>query len=127
MTNPDFYLSAAGEYTPLAEPRACWAKGRLRDSVRDDHLLVEIEPSLSGQLFGVGAAEIELLILSAKLAGYTLFPVSKWPAFVYVARVLDDSILRTRSFDKGQVELIAWATIYPSREEADAVAGRPSL
>jgi hypothetical protein len=124
MPTPDFYLSSAGEYTLLAEPRACWTRARLRDPVRDDYLLVEIEPVLPGQSFGLGAADIKLLILSTKLQGFTLFPITKWPTYVYVARVLDDAILRTRYFDQRQVELIAWATIFPNRAEADALAAQ---
>jgi hypothetical protein len=76
---PDFFLSSAGESELLSEPRACWSRARLRDQVRDDYMLIQIEPPLIGQQFGLGDKDISQLIISARLQGDTLFPVSHWP------------------------------------------------
>lgn len=62
----DFYLTAAGESEKLAVPRACWVKGRLKDHVRDDHMLIRIEPPLVGQGFGLGDKDIFDLIISTR-------------------------------------------------------------
>jgi hypothetical protein len=121
---PDFFMSAAGEYEPLAAPRACWERGRLRDVVRDDHMLVDIEPVLEGQRFGLGATDITRLILSARHRGQTLYPVSDWPFVVYVARIVDNTVLDTRTFTRQQVELIAWGTLFRTLEEASDHAKR---
>ena len=121
---PDFFMSAAGEYEPLAAPRACWAKARLRDAVRDDHMLIDIEPVLDGQRFGLGATDITQLIVSARHRGQTLYPISEWPSFVYVARVLDNAVLESRAFTREQVELIAWGTLFRTCEEASDYAKR---
>jgi hypothetical protein len=121
---PDFYLSTAGEYEPLAVPRACWNISRLRDGVRDDWMLVAIAPALEDQRFGLGATDVQHLIIGTKIQGQTLFPVSQWPAYVYVARVLDDAVLRGREFTRHQVELIAWGALYRERDEALAVEER---
>ena len=86
-------MSAAGEYEPLAAPRACWERARLRDIVRDDHMLIDIEPALEGQSSGLGAADITRLIISAFFRGKTLYPVSEWPFHVYVARIVDDTVV----------------------------------
>jgi hypothetical protein len=115
--NPDFYLAAA-EYEPLRAPRACTAVGRLRDQIRDDYMLIEIDPLLNGQMFGLGSKDISLLILSTRHKGLTLFPIMEWPCFVYVTRILDVEILECRSFESNQVELIAWAMLYQTLEEA---------
>jgi hypothetical protein len=115
---PDFFMSTAGEYEPLTTPRACWRKARLRDETRDDHMLIDIEPALDGQRFGLGSADITSLIISSRHRGQTLFPISEWPSFVYVARILDDTVLSSRTFSRGQVELIAWGMLFPTREEA---------
>lgn len=120
MINPDFFLSAAGEYRPLERPRACRAKARLRDLVRDDYMLVEIEPTLLGQTFGLGDRDISRLILSTRYQGSTLFPITEWPSHVYVTRILDETVLQTLSFTKSQVELIAWAVMFRTLEEAKA-------
>jgi hypothetical protein len=116
--SPDFFLSSAGEYKLLSEPRACWGKARLRDNLRDDYMLIEIEPPLMGQGFGLGGNDITKLIISTRHQGYTLYPITEWPSFVYVIRILDEAILKTLFFSKDQVELIAWAMIFPTREAA---------
>lgn len=121
MATPDFFLTSAGEYGPLSQPRACWAKARLRDPTRDDYMLVEIEPVLLGQSFGLRDQDISCLILSTRYQGCSLFPVTAWPAHVFVARVLDKAILQTLSFNKDQIELIAWAKIFRTFEEAEAI------
>jgi hypothetical protein len=121
---PDFYLSTAGEYEPLAAPRACWNIARLRDGTRDDWMLVAVEPVLVGQRFGLGPSDISHLIIGTKLQGQSLFPISQWPVYVYVARVLEDSVLRTQVFEKQQVELIAWGMLFRTHDEALAVARR---
>lgn len=111
-------MSTAGEYEPLTAPRACWQHTRLRDDVRDDHMLIDIEPPLDGQRFGMGATDITQLVISARHQGQTLYPISEWPFFVYVARIVDRSIVEYRSFTRQQVELIAWGTLFRNREEA---------
>ncbi len=120
----DFYLSSAGEYEPLSAPRACREIARLRDDVRDDHMLIEIVPPLDGQRFGLGASDITRLIISARHLGQTLYPVSEWPSFVYVARILDDDVFQMSSFRREQIELIAWATLFRTFEEASEHARR---
>jgi hypothetical protein len=118
MNKPNFFLTAVGEFKALENPRACYEKARLRDSIRDDYMLVEIEPLLIGQPFGLGNQDIEYLILSTKHSGFTLYPPTEWPSHVYVTRILDDSILKTLSFTKDQVELLTWGMIFPTLEEA---------
>lgn len=85
-------------------------------------MLVAIEPALEGQRFGLGATDIEHLIIGTRAQGQRLFPMSQWPVSVYVARVLDDALLRTQEFTHHQVELIAWGMLYRTHEEASAVA-----
>jgi len=114
----DFYLTTAGEFEPLREPRACTTVGRVRDSRRDDYMLVEIDPPLPGQQFGLGEKDISLLILSTRHVGHTLFPIAEWPCYIYVARILDEAVLTSGSFSANQVDLIAKGTLYRSAEDA---------
>jgi hypothetical protein len=101
-------------------------KGRMRDSVRDDYMLVGIHPLLSGQDFGLGSRDISDLILSTRLQGFTLYPITQWPVTVYVTRILDESIVRSMTFNSSQVELIAWGQLLPTLEEAEKVANQLS-
>lgn len=126
MLSADFFLTSAGESSILLQPRSCWKRGRLSDSVRDDYLLTKISPPLIGQPFGLGDRDISNLVLATRHKGSTLFPVTEWPASVYVARILDDSILETMRFSRNQVELVAWGTIFRTLAEAAAEAIRHS-
>jgi hypothetical protein len=113
----DFYLclnEGAGE------PRACWCKGRLRDSYRDDWMLVAIEPPVIGQPYGLGGEDIYHLLLATRHQGQGLFPVSQWPAHVYVLRMLNQSILHQREFSSTQTQLIEWGLVFRTYEEAVA-------
>lgn len=122
MTEPaDFYLTTAGEYEPLSAPRACRQRDRLGDELRDDYMLVDIDPPLSGQHFGLGGSDVTSLVLASRHRGQTLFPVSEWPGDVYVARIVDNEI---PSADEFCVQLIAWGAIFRSLREASDYALR---
>jgi hypothetical protein len=118
MNNPDFFLSARGESKELANPRACWIRGRVSNCVSDDHMLIEISPPLIGQKYGIGEADIVNLILSPKWAGRTLHPIREWPCHVYVSRILDQTVLDTLTMTRSQVEMITWGSIFRTFEEA---------
>ena len=118
---PDFYLTTAGEYEPLSAPRACRQRGRLHDELRDDYMLVDIDPPLPGQRFGLGGADVTSLVISSRHRGQTLYPVSEWPSHVYVARIVDNTVPAS-ALSKGQVELIAWGAIFKSLREASDYA-----
>jgi hypothetical protein len=87
-------------------------------------MLIDIEPPLEGQSFGLGATDITRLIISSRLQGQTLYPISGWPLSVYVARVVDDTVLESLAFTREQVALIAWGTLFHTREEASQQARR---
>ena len=117
-TQRDFFLSAAGESTELATPRACRVKGRLTDENRDDHMLIEINPPLIGQYYGFRDRDLTNLILSARYEGSCLFPVNEWPCPVYIARILDDAVIKRLAFTRNQVEMIAWGMIFRTLHDA---------
>lgn len=119
---PDFYLTAAGEYGPLAGVRACWAGERLRDDYRDDYMQITIEPPLIGQPFGLGQKDITELLIASRWEGLGLYPVNRWPLSVYVIRIIDYSILQAKYFRKDQIQLIAWAMLYKRSDEATAAS-----
>lgn len=109
---PDFFLDGEGE--GLNTIYACWRRKRLRDNVRDDYLLVDIEPPMIGQKYGLGGEDITQLILATRHQGVTLFPVTEWPAHVFVCRILDEGLLEQEVFEAHQIQMIAWAVILPS-------------
>ena len=124
VDSPDFFLDPTdgGDQRDLGSPeaqlRACWAQGRLRTSSRDDWMLVRIEPPLIGQPYGLGDRDLERVLLATRHAGTTLFPVTEWPAFVYILRIVDDTILETKTFSPDQVQLIRWGVLHRGRPRA---------
>lgn len=108
------------ENSDLTELQACWELARLKDNFRNDYMLVKIDPPIIGQPYGLGDKNINTVILATRHKGYTLFPVTKWPAFVYVIRILDESIISTGRFVTEQVEMILWGVLYRTRSEAEA-------
>ncbi len=115
--DPIFYLTTAGEYQLLSKPRACWFIRRLRDVNRDDYMLVKIDPPLIGQSFGLGGNDVATLLLSTRHRGFSLYPVTEWPTYVYVARIADPRVLEAESFTPEQVQLIAWGEIFADLHE----------
>ncbi len=114
---PDFYL-VPGEGGEPQGPTACWFRGRLRDSHRDDYMLVSIDPGIAGQKYGLGAQDVDQLILSTQLAGTSLYSIQKWPCHVYVMRIKNDSISTSHFIRKEDVEMISWGLLYPTKEAA---------
>jgi hypothetical protein len=115
-----FFLTTAREYRPLTTPRQCWEELRMVDSVRNDYMLVRIEPSFRDERSV--PKEIDRLILSTRLKQYSLYPITEWPCRVYVIRIVDESILQTAQFTREQVEIIAWGTVFQTRKQAQNYA-----
>ena len=117
----DFYLSCAGEMRgDLATPRACKVKSRLSDAV-NEHMLIEIDPPLIGQAYGLGSHDVVELVLSARHQSSFLFPVTEWPTFVYVSRIIDDAVVRNLVIMDGQVEIIGWGAVFRTLDDALAL------
>lgn len=119
---PDFYLTTAGEFEPLSAPRACRQRNRLRDENRDDYMLVDIDPPLPGQHFGLGGEDVTSLVIASRHEGQTLYPISEWPSHVYVARVVSNAFPPAHALATDKIELIAWGTLFKSLGEASDYA-----
>ncbi len=106
----------------MESPRRCRRIKRLRGESRDDYLLVEIEPPLIGQQFGLGATDISLVIVATRHEGASLFPIKKWPVYVHVARVLVENPADREDLKNTDLEEIGWAELYPTETRASAKA-----
>ena len=113
------FLTTAGEFKLLSKPRACRFVQRLRDRNRDDYMLVEIDPPLVGQYFGLGGKDITTLLLSTRHKGFSLFPPTSWPMDVYVARITDPGVTKVGRFMPDQVQLIAWGLVFNDLRQAE--------
>lgn len=98
-------------------PRRCRPIRRLYGENRDDYLLISIDPPLNGQVLGLGERELDQVIVATRHRGESLFPITRWPVSVHVARLLvpfeGQFVVRDN-----EVESIAWAELYPTEEAA---------
>lgn len=58
------------------------------------------------------------VFVATRSSDYSLFPITKWPVPVHVARILIDDSTWSESLEKDQVETIAWGGLYESEEKA---------
>jgi hypothetical protein len=121
MDKPDFFLASSEGYR-LEEPRSCKRVKRLRSDDRDDLLLVEIDPPLIGQPYGLGGRDIDTLLVATRHKGDSLFPIKEWPVFVHVARLLIPNAEGREHIHGDEFESIGWAELYPTEAAARAKA-----
>jgi hypothetical protein len=89
-TRPDFLLvEARGEgFFRDGVPRSCWVRSKLRDTLGERFLLVEIDPRVPL----ARGRQVRRLVLQARVVGVPLLPEVEFPCPVYVYRILDDRV-----------------------------------
>jgi hypothetical protein len=91
---------------------------RLECGQRSDCLLVKVDPPLIGQRYGLGASDIEKVVVATRHKGASLFPITGWPVFVHVARPLVDKPESRDRLLSNEIEAIAWAELYATEQAA---------
>jgi hypothetical protein len=119
LKTPDFYLASSEGYG-LEDPRRCWRLRRISSLTRDDLLLVQIDPPLPGQKYGLGEHDLDIVLIATRHEKASLFPVTEWPVFVHVARLLSELPQEPRRLREDEFESIGWAELYPSEEAAQS-------
>ncbi|MFO0761712.1 MAG: hypothetical protein U0359_35040 [Byssovorax sp.] len=118
MGEADFYLIFS-EGQPAEIPRACVRIKRVDGRATDGYLVVRIDPPLDGQRHRMGEHALDLVVLATRHKGTSLFPISKWPISVYVAKILENAQNKNQ-LGKTDLEIIGWADLYKTREDAMA-------
>ena len=121
VATPDFYLSSSEGYD-LEEPRRCWIVRKFRTTQRSDLLLVELQPPIIGQKYGLGGRDIAQVVVASRHQGVSLIPISEWPAYVHVARIVGDSI--EEPLQDEDLQVIAWAELHQTEEAARGMAAK---
>lgn|SRR5262249_13302372 len=115
--HPDFFLASREGYG-LEKPRACYQIKRLKGRSRDDFSLIRIVPGLVGQPYGLGDRDISTLVIAPRHIDVSLTPVSSWPVFVHVARLLIPTDQIGEQIADTDIEEVGWAELYPDLETA---------
>jgi len=116
--SPDFYLASAEGYGKFEEPRRAYRIKRLNGDVRDDYLLIRVSPPVIGQPYGLGAKDIEYLVVCTRFKGDTLFPINDWPAHVHIVWPRGDDIISRDVIHNDELHSMAWGELYRTEEEA---------
>jgi hypothetical protein len=115
---PVFYLGSS-ENDILQEIRACTDPLPLPGRQHGDgYLVVQVEPAIMGQQFGLGGRDIDCVVLAPRHASVTLMPLSESPAAVHVAMLLIPVSQALHGVTKGDLRLLAWGEVYATVEEA---------
>lgn len=118
MNSPAFFLASTEGYG-LSTPRACYPVRDVKLGNNPKAILCYIDPPIIGQSFGLGAQNIEFVLLAPRHDGFSISPVSEWPGYVHVARIKSPPPHDEVEYKMDQVEEIAWGEIYPTTEEAE--------
>jgi hypothetical protein len=118
MDNSEKYYLSSLESYELEIPRECVFLKKVPLSTGKGAIIAKISPPVLGQQFAL-TTDIDYVVLTHRHEGYSLFPITKFPCFVFVARPLVENILDFDSLNSSQLEVIAWAELY--RTEADAI------
>lgn len=116
---PDFFLGSSEHRDDWARARACWVTMQLPDLDGRASVLVEIEPPVIGQPFGMGAVDIVHLILAARSRLSSFKEPINYPMSVLVYRQLNISVTEQENVQLSDMRLDAWGEIYPTMEAAE--------
>lgn len=116
MTEPDFYITSSEGHMPTVHK--CFRLKRLRLMKRNDLLLIRIEPPLFGRQYNFPVEELDKIVIASRHNGTTLFPITKWPTYVYVLAIQKDELETLDELRESDYKLIAWAEIYQTELEA---------
>src|SRR5690349_10539109 len=120
---PDFWMVSTEAPDPLVL-RKCWRIKRLHDLVRDDYLLIKVDPPLN--TLGLCTSEYaDKAIIATRLEGMSLFPLSEGTLVVYVDAVCVPNIESTNRdyISVGDSKQVDWAALLPTEEEARKFMG----
>ncbi len=113
-----FYLVSTEDPGTIDEPRTCRVVRRVTVGEDQDCLLVEIDPPLIGQQFGLGGQDVDILILGARHVEGSLFPVWEWPTYVNVSRPTVDNPKLRADFTVEEADFFDIGAIYRTEESA---------
>lgn len=116
IENPDFYLSSTESYQ-FEHSRRCRIVKSVRTQDRDDLFIIQIDPPIIAQKYGVGNKDIDLILVATRHKEDSINPVKRWPVCVHVARPLVDP-MACEVLTEDEYESMAWAELYETEEDA---------
>jgi hypothetical protein len=124
MREPDFYMTSGETYPwcDSARLRRCWRGQRLGGDLRDDYLVLEVDPPFSGRDHKM-ERDFNRLIVVPRHAGVSLFPPNDRFICVHAVEYLpDDAEIPTRI--EGGFRSHAWLELWLPDEPVVRSYGR---
>jgi hypothetical protein len=119
-----FYLGSS-EARTLSDVRKCTGAVLLPGRRSGGgYVLVQIEPPIIGQQYGLGGEDINEVVLAPRHAGVTLLPLSESPASVHVALLLKSPPEAVRGVGAEDLKALGWGEVYSTLAEAQHDARR---
>jgi hypothetical protein len=115
---PDFYLTSSEGYNLNNIVINCFKRKRLYGKLPDGYMLCDINPSILGQSYGLGNQDINQIVIASRHKGFSLFPISEWPCYVHVARLLNN-LEATMYLQDSDIQLIAWGELFKRKEDVN--------
>lgn len=113
----DFYLGSSDSYGEWARPRDCWIVAHTQMEDGRVSVLVNVEPPVIGQPFGLGGKDLRSLVLAARWKG-TAFEQGFYPMPVLIYRITKP-VAGHEVVPNSHINLEAWGEVYPTREDAE--------
>ncbi|MCH7480950.1 MAG: hypothetical protein IIC79_06100 [Chloroflexi bacterium] len=114
---PDFYLASAEGYG-FDEPRKCYRIMRVQSEMRDDYMLIRVDPPLTQRQHGLAGVELDTIVIATRHKGSSLFPILEWPVYVHIARLHTINPSERDIIHPNEIESIAWGELYLTEEDA---------
>jgi hypothetical protein len=112
-----YYLSSLESYF-FEEPRECQFLKKILLESGKKAVIAKVVPPINGQNFN-RSDDINFIILTHRHQGYGLFPIQKFPCFVFITLPLVDDVLNHDKFDSSELEIIAWGELYRTFSDAE--------
>ncbi len=117
MSN-EVYLSSLESKT-FEPTRKCRFLKKLIFDTGKECMLVELDPPVNGQDFGI-SEDIKRVVLSSRHEGDSLFPVKEFPCFVFITTSLVEDITACERITNSDLQILAWGELYRTASDADA-------
>ena len=105
----DFYLTSTESVELQRQPRSCVVVGKTETPRGEPAFVVSIEPPLPGSAFNDPDPEIREVLVTARLAGDSVFELTSEGVDVYVLkpRTIEDQTIK----GSAKFEILAWGRI----------------
>lgn len=111
-----YYLSSMESHV-FEQVRTCTIIKRMAFDSGNECALVKLEPAVIVQTWALVPDE-EYFVIAGRHQGFDLFPITTFPCFVHIARILNRDILSKDTISVSELQNIAWGELYRTAQDA---------